>query len=91
MLLVAGVVAATLVVPEIVADVSGGAVEGAMILLVGGAALVAASAIGLRLRRATPPGEPEPASPAPGPAEVTPASAHAPAEVAAEPSPASEG
>jgi hypothetical protein len=53
-LLIGGVVAVTLVVPEFVNDISGGAVEGAMIMLVAGATLILASGIGLWLRRADP-------------------------------------
>jgi hypothetical protein len=50
-LLIAGVVGLTVVVPEVVNDLSGGAVEGASVLIVGGAVLIAASALGLRLRK----------------------------------------
>jgi hypothetical protein len=49
-LLVAGVVGATVVVPEAVADVTNGALGGSLILLVAGVVLVAFSALGLRLR-----------------------------------------
>lgn len=54
-LLVAGIVGVTLAVPEAVADVTNGALGGSVILLVAGAVLVGASAVGLRLRRAAPP------------------------------------
>jgi hypothetical protein len=51
-LLVAGVAGVTLAVPEAVADMANGALSGAAVLLIAGAVLVAASAVGLRLRRA---------------------------------------
>jgi Predicted membrane protein (DUF2157) len=58
-LLVAGVVGATIVVPEAVADVTNGALGGSLILLVAGVVLIAFSAVGLRLRAAGgPPGRP---------------------------------
>jgi hypothetical protein len=49
-LLVAGVVGMTLVVPEAVNDWTNGAMGGAEVLLVAGAVLVATSALGLRIR-----------------------------------------
>jgi len=49
-LLVAGVVAVTLAVPEAVVDLTGNSLGGPTVLLVAGAVLVAASALGLRLR-----------------------------------------
>jgi hypothetical protein len=52
-LLVAGVLGSTLAVPEAVTDWTDGAVGGSMVLLLAGAVLVGASAIGLRIRRAT--------------------------------------
>lgn len=52
-LLVAGVVATTVVVPEAVWDWTDGAVSGGWLLLVGGSVLLAASGIGLRLRQGT--------------------------------------
>jgi hypothetical protein len=48
-LLVAGVVATTVVVPEAVWDWTDGAVSGGGLLLVAGAALVANSGLGVRL------------------------------------------
>jgi hypothetical protein len=51
-LLVAGVVGATVVVPEAVADVTNGTLGGSLILLVAGVVLIVFSAIGLRLRAA---------------------------------------
>jgi uncharacterized membrane protein (UPF0136 family) len=51
-LLVAGVVASTLAVPEAISDWTHGALSGPAILLVAGAVLVGASALGLRLRGA---------------------------------------
>jgi hypothetical protein len=51
-LLVAGVVGATVVVPEAVADLTNGALGGSLILLVAGVVLVVFSAVGLRLRAA---------------------------------------
>ena len=51
-LLVAGVVGATIAVPEAIADLTDGAVSGSVILLVAGAVLIAMSAVGLRLRAA---------------------------------------
>jgi hypothetical protein len=51
-LLVAGVGAAAITVPEAVADVTNGALGGSLILLVAGVVLVAFSALGLRLRGA---------------------------------------
>jgi hypothetical protein len=50
-LLVAGIVGVTLAVPEAVADWTGGSLHGSVILLVAGAVLVAASAVGLRIRQ----------------------------------------
>ncbi|MFI9811854.1 DUF2157 domain-containing protein [Saccharothrix variisporea] len=50
----AGVVATTVVVPEAVWDWTDGAVGGGWLLLVGGAVLLAASGIGLRLGRSRP-------------------------------------
>jgi hypothetical protein len=52
-LLVAGVVAIALAVPEMVWDVTDGAVGGAVALVVAGVALIAGSALGLRLWRTT--------------------------------------
>lgn len=52
-LLVAGVVATTVVVPEAVWDWTDGAVSGGGLLLVAGAALLAASGLGVRLRART--------------------------------------
>ncbi|MDT5028951.1 MAG: hypothetical protein QOE61_5377 [Micromonosporaceae bacterium] len=49
-LLAAGVVASTLAVPEAISDWTNGALSGPAILLIAGAALVGASALGLRLR-----------------------------------------
>jgi hypothetical protein len=51
-LLVAGVVGATIAVPEAISDLTNGAVSGSVILLVAGAVLIATSAVGLRLRAA---------------------------------------
>ena len=53
-LLVAGVLGVTLAVPEAVLDWTNGALGASLILLVAGAVLVAASAVGLRLRRDKP-------------------------------------
>ncbi|MEU7526897.1 DUF2157 domain-containing protein [Saccharothrix sp. NPDC042600] len=53
-LLVAGVVATTVVVTEAVWDWTDGAVGGGWLLLVAGAVLLATGGVGLRLRRATP-------------------------------------
>jgi hypothetical protein len=53
-LLVAGVVGVAIAAPEAVWDWTGGAVGGAVILLVAGGALVGASAVGLGLWRARP-------------------------------------
>jgi hypothetical protein len=50
-LLVTGVVATTIVVPEAVWDWTDGAVSGGALLLVAGAVLLVASGVGLRLRR----------------------------------------
>jgi hypothetical protein len=50
-LLVAGVVGVTIAVPQAVMDWTGGAVRGSVALLLAGAVLVVASAVGLRLRR----------------------------------------
>ncbi len=50
-LLVTGVVASTIVVPEAVWDWTDGAVSGGALLLVAGAVLLVASGAGLRLRR----------------------------------------
>jgi hypothetical protein len=50
-LLVAGVLGMTLVVPEAVNDWTNGAMGGAVVLLVAGAVLVATSSLGLRIRR----------------------------------------
>jgi hypothetical protein len=52
-LLVAGVVGVTLAVPEAIDEWFGGTVGGAAVLLIAGAVLVAASALGLWLRRNT--------------------------------------
>ena len=49
-LLVGGVVGATIAIPEAVSDVTNGALGGSAILLVTGAVLVTVSAVGLRLR-----------------------------------------
>lgn len=57
-LLVAGVLGVTLAVPEAVLDWTNGALGASVILLVAGAVLVAASAIGLRLRREATPAPP---------------------------------
>jgi hypothetical protein len=53
-LLIAGVVAVTIVVPEFVSDISDGAIQGAVIMLIAGATLVVASGIGFWLRRERP-------------------------------------
>lgn len=50
-LLIAGVIGLTVLVPELVHEVTDGAIAGASVLVVGGAVLIAASALGLRLRR----------------------------------------
>ena len=50
-MLAAGVVATTLVVPEALYDWTGGSLPAAGSLLIAGLTLLAASAIGLRLRR----------------------------------------
>lgn len=60
-LLIAGVVGMTLAVPEAVSDLTNGALGGAAILLVAGAVLVAASAVGLRIRHTRPELSPPPA------------------------------
>ena len=53
-LLIGGVAAVTIVVPEFVNDVSDGALQGAVIMLIAGATLIVASGIGLWLRRERP-------------------------------------
>jgi hypothetical protein len=53
-LLIGGVAAVTIVVPEFVNDISDGAIQGAVIMLITGATLIVASGIGLWLRRAEP-------------------------------------
>jgi hypothetical protein len=68
-LLIAGVVAVTIVVPEFVNDISDGAIQGAVIMLIAGATLIVASGVGLWLRRERPSGEP---SGEPSAAEPTP-------------------
>jgi hypothetical protein len=50
-LLIGGVAAVTIVVPEFVNDVSDGAIQGAVIMLIAGATLIVASGLGLWLRR----------------------------------------
>jgi hypothetical protein len=49
--LTGGVVGVTLAVPEIISDVTNGALGGAAILLIAGVVLVAASAVGMQLHR----------------------------------------
>jgi hypothetical protein len=49
--LAGGVVGVTLAVPEIISDVTNGALGGAAILLIAGVVLVAASAVGMQLHR----------------------------------------
>ncbi|GAA1816663.1 hypothetical protein GCM10009682_41970 [Luedemannella flava] len=50
-LLIAGVIGLTVLVPELVNELTEGALAGASVLVVGGAVLIAASALGLRLRK----------------------------------------
>lgn len=50
-LLVAGVVATTVVVPEVVWDLTGGAVGGGVLLLVAGGMVLATGLVGLRMKR----------------------------------------
>jgi hypothetical protein len=68
-LLIGGVAAVTIVVPEFVNDISDGAIQGAVIMLIAGATLIIASGIGLWLRRERPPVD------GPGPAEGPPQAA----------------
>lgn len=53
-LLVAGVLGVTLAVPEAVVDWTGGALGGSLVLVLAGAVLIVASAIGLRIRHGAP-------------------------------------
>jgi hypothetical protein len=50
-LLVGGILGATIAVPEAVSDLTNGALSGSVILLIAGGVLVTVSAVGLRLRR----------------------------------------
>ena len=74
-LLAAGVIASTLAVPEAISDWTDGALSGPAILLIAGAALVGASALGLRLRgprRTDPPAPNAPPDPPPDAGEKRP-------------------
>ncbi|MBN1173387.1 MAG: hypothetical protein JXA67_14530, partial [Micromonosporaceae bacterium] len=73
-LLILGVIGVTIAVPEAVAYWTHEAVGGALILVVAGATLVAASVVGLRMRKAAPAGMPSATAPsATAPAPTAPA------------------